>query len=368
VTIRKETRGGKPRWVIDIPYRTAAGRKERYRRDAQVQTKAAAEAEHRRLLAELATSGSLRVEAITEPASQAAEYTFAEAVKYYRATQMQTGLKPSTRASYNRWLDAVLVPRFGAQPLHALDGRSLGELDAELVADELTPSTRANIQCVYRSVLRCAVAAGFLAVMPAMPRLPKIGRRIVRPMPRSDLDTLLALSAQSARLAFALIAFAGLRPCEIRGLRWTDVDLVRGTVTIRRGITRGEETTPKSHHQRAVPIAAPLRRLLEPAAKQKANPWSPVALTARGQPWGEFGLNQAFRRVLKRAKITGWTVYSLRHFFVTELFRLRAPAPTVQRLAGHSDLATTQRYADVDASDLRAAIELFNGNDVEMAK
>ncbi len=60
MTIRKEERGGQPRWVIDIPYQTADGKKQRYRRDAQIQTKFAAEAEHRRLLAELARSGTLR--------------------------------------------------------------------------------------------------------------------------------------------------------------------------------------------------------------------------------------------------------------------------------------------------------------------
>ena len=56
MTIRKESRGGEPRWVIDIPYRTAEGKRARFRRDAQVQTKLGAEGEHRRLLAELGRS------------------------------------------------------------------------------------------------------------------------------------------------------------------------------------------------------------------------------------------------------------------------------------------------------------------------
>jgi hypothetical protein len=43
-----------------------------------------------------------------------------------------------------------------------------------------------------------------------------------------------------------------------------------------------------------------------------------VALTARGKPWGESGLNQAFRRAMERAKLDGWSFHDLRHFFVTE--------------------------------------------------
>lgn len=60
-------------------------------------------------------------------------------------------------------------------------------------------------------------------------------------------------------------------------------------------------------------------------------------------------------------------MHRLRHFFVTELFRNGVSAAVVQRLARHSDLATTQRYADVDASDLRSAIERLDGNGVEAA-
>jgi len=61
----------------------------------------------------------------------------------------------------------------------------------------------------------------------------------------------------------------------MRGLRWTDIDLKGNTLTVRRALTRGEETTPKSGDQRVVPIAAPLRALLEAAEPSRSNPWPP---------------------------------------------------------------------------------------------
>jgi integrase len=370
VSIRKQMRSGKLRWIIDIPYRTADGRRVRYRRDAQVQTKIAAEAEHRRLLVELASTGTIKNSPpVASPADeQPPALSFAEAVKYYRGSHMQTRLKPSTRSGYNRWLDSLLLPRFGERPLSDLGGRELAELDAELVADGLKPSTRANIHCVYRSVLGCAVDAGFLPELPRFPPLPKVGRQIVRPMRTERVDQLLAACSPSAGLALSLMAFAGLRPSEVRGLRWCDVDLKSGVLGIRRGVIAGEETTPKSHHHRSVPLCAALRALLEPLAKQKRSPWAEVAVTAQGQPWGDYGLHQVCERAQKRAGLSGWSPKSLRHHFATELFRLGVSAPVVQKLLGHSDLATTQRYADVDADDLRGAIALLDGNSVETAK
>jgi hypothetical protein len=58
MTVRKKERGGKLRWVIEIPYQDRRTRKRiRFRRDAQVQTSQAAHAEDRRLIAQLEELG-----------------------------------------------------------------------------------------------------------------------------------------------------------------------------------------------------------------------------------------------------------------------------------------------------------------------
>ena len=57
MTVRKATRRGLPRLVIDIVFTKPDGTQGRYRKDAQVQTMAAARAEERRLLSLLAQYG-----------------------------------------------------------------------------------------------------------------------------------------------------------------------------------------------------------------------------------------------------------------------------------------------------------------------
>jgi integrase len=235
----------------------------------------------------------------------------------------------------------------------------LQQLDVELAEDKLAPSSRRNAQIVARSVLRVAVDAGLLSQLPRLPKLPKVGRKTPNPIHREDVDAFLATASTSARVAFALAAFAGLRRSEVIGLRWSDVDLKGNVITVRRAVTRGEETTPKSGKPRPIPIATPLRNLLEGLAAAKKSPWAPVAVTAAGKMWGEYGLNQTFQRAQKRTARSGACFHDLRHFFITELFRKGVSAPVVQRLAGHADLSTTQRYADMVASDLSAGIALL---------
>jgi integrase len=356
MTVRKENRGGRPRLVIDIPYKTADGRRKRYRRDAQVQTRAAAKAEHARLLRQLGEAGDLLPDA-KEPDSS--RYTFSDAVAHYRRTHAATHLKASTRRGYDRVIDAELVPRFSKLSLKRVDRQAVSEMDAELAGDGLKPATRANVQVVLRSVLRAAVEGGLLDEMPRLFRLPRPGQSVVQTLHPDEVEAVLKAAHESQRVAFALAAYAGLRAGEVRGLRWSDVDLKRGVLTVRRSVVHGVEGPPKSGNGRVVPIAAPLRPYLKALRKARKSPWSEVALTRYGKPWSDGGLTQAFERARDRAKLSGWTFHSLRHFFITELCRRGAPTMVVKQLAGHSELSTTQRYAHMVASDLGAAIALF---------
>jgi integrase len=378
MTVRKETRGASTRWIIDILYRTPDGRRHRFRRDAQVQTSTGAHAEERRLHAELVDKGRLDLEpAITRitkkaepeddvPPAKPKGPLFSEAVAHFRRTRALTNLKPSTRVGYEQLLLRVVEPRFADLELTAITFDAVATMDAELATDGLKPSSRRNAHVVVRSVLRAAIDLGLLVDMPRLPKLPKVGKKVLRPLTRAQVDRILAATRPAPRLAFALAAFAGLRAGEVRGLEWRDVDLVEETIIVRRSICRKITATPKSGHERVVPIAAPLRVYLDAAATKPHQPTTTVAPSSRGGVWCDFALNGAFGRAAKRVGLTGFRFHDLRHFFVTQLFRGGAPAPAVQALAGHADLATTQRYAHMIESDLRAAIaRLTSGNSVE---
>ena len=317
MTVRKEERDGRSLWIIDIRYKTVDGRKHRFRHDAQVQTRSGAEQQHRHLLVELARRGTLE-ETVQQPTEAPSSCTFEEVVRLYRATHAQTSLKPSTRKSYDAILDRLLLPRLGQGQVATLGGTAIVALDVELVSDKLSASTRRNVHIVFRSILHFALDSGLLEEMPKLPSLPRVGRKEPVKLRAADAQAILSTASHSARLACALAAFAGLRAGEVRGLRWTDIDLNQGTLAVRRTISRGEESTPKSHHERPIPISMQLRTLLElhaveRAAEIKKNPWSLVTVTKHGNQWGEFGLNQAFQRAAARAGREGLSFHALRH-------------------------------------------------------
>jgi integrase len=361
MAVRTTTRRGKRVLVIDFLFRKPDGTKGRYRHDAEVQTRTGALAEERRRLAALAATGSpfevldktARGQVAPEPPAPVGP-TFSEVVKQYRAKYLPTQ-KASTRYSYTTMIEARLLPWFGKVAVTKVDASAVREFHASMASDGLKLSTRRTILTVLRSIVcRYAVEAKLLAKAPELPKLPRKGKTTVLAPSRGQVLALLAAACSAHKLVFALAAFAGLRACEIRELRWRDVDLTAGVLVIRLARCRGVIDMPKSGDDRIIPIAHELRKLLEARGSRPRD--EHVALTVRGKPWGDDGLKELFQRVATRAAIEGFHFHCLRHFFITELFRRGVGAPTVQKLAGHAHLETTARYAHCVTGDLHDAI------------
>lgn len=156
----------------------------------------------------------------------------------------------------------------------------------------------------------------------------------------------MAAAEPHVRPAIALAAYAG----EVRGLRWSDVNLDTELIFVRQAITCGQVVAPKSGHERAIPIAPALKEILVEAGKRRHKASDPVAPSSKGKPWTDGGLRNAFKRALRKANVPHTRLHGLRHFFITECFRGGASAPTVQQLAGHLHLSVTQRYAHTNDS------------------
>ena len=64
----------------------------------------------------------------------------------------------------------------------------------------------------------------------------------------------------------------------------------------------------------------------------------------------------AWGRVTRAAKLRGFRFHHLRHTFCTWLALATVPAAAIQKLAGHRNLATTQRYMEAADEHQRAAV------------
>jgi site-specific recombinase XerD len=89
-------------------------------------------------------------------------------------------------------------------------------------------------------------------------------------------------------------------------------------------------------------------------------PGARVVCDEDGQPLTQKMVQCTLRRVARRANVKAG-VHILRHTFCSYLAMQGAPARAIQELAGHQDLATTQRYMHLSPAALDAAIRLLDG-------
>jgi len=193
-----------------------------------------------------------------------------------------------------------------------------------------------------------------------MPPLPKKSKKIPEVMSAEQAERVLAAAYRPEhRLALLLAFHAGLRSGEIRGLRVCDVDLPANVLRVRQAVSHGVVDTPKSGHDREVPLTRALHQALAATIHGKTRE-ARVALSAVGGPWGQHGLREMFLRIARRIGIEGATFHHLRHGFVTTLLDRGVGAHVVRELAGHADLSTTELYAHVTAKSKHAAVAMLN--------
>jgi integrase len=365
------------------------GVRERYRRDAEVQTSSGAHAQYDRVVAHWTTHGNVTALLVRpEPVKKAAEAeapkarTWNDVLKWWKANKAPQ-FKGSTVTGYMGCFEGPQFRTWDRLAITALTTAFFEKWTTEIIISGVGDSCVRNCHIAMRSVLRTAHECKEIPALPPFIKLPKVGTKIVQAASQEDVDLILsepvgrycgevhARQRAAARLAFRLAIYAGLRASEIRGLRWPDVDLQkRRRIIVRHAVIAGVIDTPKSGHEREIPICDALYEALTEAsvsARRKANQFGLVAPRADGEPWGDTGLRQALQRACARLSLSTARVHALRHYFVTALFEGGVPAPEVQKLAGHASLSQTQRYAHTSQERLAQAVAVLDrprGNSV----
>lgn len=182
-----------------------------------------------------------------------------------------------------------------------------------------------------------------------------------------------AVKGHSLELPVSLACYLGLRRSEILGLRWRDIDLQAGLVTIRQVRTSmGHEVVEKQpktqDSRRTLSIAAldHLLSLLRETYRQRILDdllWEdddPVVLDSWKHPWHPNTLSSTFSDFVVARGLPPITLHGLRHTFASVASSARVPLYEISRALGHSNPATTQRIYthlfDLTHGDVLAAV------------
>lgn len=176
-----------------------------------------------------------------------------------------------------------------------------------------------------------------------------------------------AETPRETRRLYAIALYTGLRPNELRALRWGDVDLEAMRISVSRAYDVADDGTkaPKTLAGiRVVPIEPALVPLLTPGAR------GDLVVT-----WRDVGTNhmaETFRDHLRAAGVTRSRLFnrtetdepvdfrSLRDTYATWCALAGVPVAALRRRLGHESIETTDRYVkSAEAYDVDGVGEPF---------
>jgi integrase len=305
--------------------------------------------------------------------------TVAQWLEEWLATSVRLRLRPRTVDSYQTTVARYIDPAIGRIPLAKLEPADVSKMLAGLTARGLSPTTAGYARTVLRTALARAVKTGRVARNVATLVDPPTKRRSnLTPLSVAEVGTFLE-SVSSDRLAALYTAAIGLglRQGELLGLRWSDVDLDAGLLSVRHSLQRlngtltlVEPKTAQSRRTVAMPatVARALRehrrRQLEErlAAGRRWRDTDHVFTSRTGTPLDGINVTHTFQRHLAAAGLPHQRFHDLRHACATLLLEAGEDLAVVSKLLGHSSLATTADvYAHLTRSMQRGAAARMDG-------
>jgi integrase len=264
--------------------------------------------------------------------------------------------------SYSGIVRTHLLPRLARVPMSKLGPLHVQRLHSEMLAAGASPKTVRNVHSLLFSALDRAMRFRLIASNPvALVQPPRLAHREMTALTLTEARAVLAAAeSDDLRALWRLAIAAGLRQGELCGLRWGDLDLDAGTVTVAGALeqrtgrkpVRAETKTARS--RRTIPLDAATVEALHQHRARAAKAALAAGRSYDLSGWvfrrtrGEGPLSmsivwKAWRRLALKAGVRLVRFHDLRHTTATVMLAQGIDVRTVADVLGHSDVSTTLR-------------------------
>jgi integrase len=289
--------------------------------------------------------------------------TTGEYLRTWIAQQRQ--LRATTRRSYESHLRLYLVPQLGDIPLERLRPADIAAMYHSIEAANATkgrptgPATIRRVHATLRSALNDAVKQQRLAYNPALHvKLPDATPPKVDPWQPAELGAFLD-AAMGDRLGalYELMAMTGLRRGEACGLRWRDVDLRLGVITVVQQVieygqrleigppkTRGGEHRKVDIDGRTIASLESHRASQTVERHEWGDAWIDTGLVFTredGTPLRPEYVTRNMQRIAERAGLSRKRLHDLRHGAASLQLAAGVPLAIISKRLGHSSINIT---------------------------
>jgi integrase len=301
-----------------------------------------ARGEAKRLAAVVAVGG----DPATARAAEKRAPTVADLAARFLSEHVHTKTKPRTAGEYERLITKTILPTLGRRRVRDVARVDISRLQ-HLLRD--TPYGANRVVAVVSKMFALAEKWGERpdGSNPCRHVEKYRERKRERMLSAAEFNRLGDALASSDRSPFVvgaikLLIFTGARMSEVLGLRWEWIDFERGEARL-----PDSKTGAKTLH-----LPPPALAVLAALPRVEGNPHVVVGNVA-GAPL--VNLEKAWRAIRKAASLSDLRLHDLRHAFAAVAASSGMGLPIIGKMLGHTQAATTHRYAHIASDPVKAA-------------
>ena len=284
----------------------------------------------------------------------------AEGDRFLVCLREERGLSPRTVASYRRDLERFSeeLSNQGIGGPGRVAEHDIRRFIARLHRQGLGARSIQRLLSATRSFYRWLMREGLAGHNPAAQiRAPKAARKLPGTLDTDAVARLLDIRddgplALRDKAIMELFYSSGLRLSELAGLRWDQVDVASGLITV----------TGKGNKTRVVPLGSYASAALAAWNRVRAQfagfEEPAVFVSNRGRPISVRTIQSRIKHWARRQGLPQ-KVYPhlLRHSFASHMLESSGDLRAVQELLGHADISTTQVYTHLDFQHLASVYD-----------
>ncbi len=286
-------------------------------------------------------------------------------------------LRLKTGSQYEQLIKLYIEPNLGNTKLKDLNLHAINQFYERLLNKGVGISNIGYSHRVLHSALEQAVRNGIIGRNPAhgavVPRLKQKEMQILNEQQVGQF--LIAASNSKYRTLYHLAVTTGMRFSELRGLSWSDVNWIKGTISVKRQIQdvlgKGALSGSLKTHSGTRTILLGESTLNELKSQHKwleewkifaGKSWNEHDLifpSSVGTPFSQHDLHKNFQKMLILANLPRIRFHDLRHTAASLMLNHGVPALVVSRILGHANPTITlsiYAHSTVDMQNLAVSI------------
>ena len=262
-------------------------------------------------------------------------------------------IKEATYTKYHTVINKYIKDSIGNTPMNTLTSVNIAE-HTDKIKNRLSNKTIRDILCIISMILKYyRIAYNIpLYIVINYPKCNKSDREIFTDSEIKSLEKYLINEITLKKTGILLTLYTGLRLGEICSLKWRDIDLENGCISIKRTVQRVKnintgaipktklvEGTPKSQTSaRKIPLPT---FLIEILTNHRSKNEEHYLLTDSPKHIEPRTYQNYFKKCLKENKVTNRTFHTLRHTFATCCIRNGFDIKSLSEILGHSSVKIT---------------------------